>query len=163
MSPLFVVGDELEWQEKKLQVIRAHPQQITWTRDFITLVHQHTMGDERLLHSPRDARRLELSVCYHTGTSHFRTPSFLPSYHHGTVAVTTASVNLNILLDGKPSFFSFLYSYFFFLVQYHLNRLNHHNEDCNNGHDGPTPSSLTQHTPPRPRWLQGNQRRWESF
>ena len=57
---------------------------------------------EVTLSSPRDARRLELSVCYHTGTSHFRTPSFLPSYHRGTVAVTPASVNLNILL-GYPS------------------------------------------------------------
>src|SRR5271168_2211790 len=31
---------------------------------------------------PRDARWLELSICYHMCTSHFRTPSFLSSYHH---------------------------------------------------------------------------------
>ena len=31
---------------------------------------------------PRDARRLELSVWYHTRTGHFRTPFFLSPYHH---------------------------------------------------------------------------------
>ena len=31
---------------------------------------------------PRDARRLELSICFHTPTSHFRTPFLLSLYHH---------------------------------------------------------------------------------
>jgi len=35
----------------------------------------------------RDDRRLELSVCYHMSTSHFRTPSLLSSYHHHLLIV----------------------------------------------------------------------------
>src|ERR1700678_1646287 len=35
-----------------------------------------------LCRDPQDARWLELSICYHMCTSHFRTPSFLSLYHH---------------------------------------------------------------------------------
>ena len=41
---------------------------------------------------PRYARRLELSVCYHTRTTHFRTPSFSSSYCH------------RVLTDSEPSY-----------------------------------------------------------
>ena len=35
----------------------------------------------KIVKFPQDARWLELSVCYHTPTSHFHTPPFLSSYH----------------------------------------------------------------------------------
>jgi hypothetical protein len=44
---------------------------VTYSRDFTNVTS-----------FPRDARRLKLSVCYHDPTSHFRTPSFLSSYHN---------------------------------------------------------------------------------
>ena len=42
------------------------------------------------------ARRLELSSWYHTGTSHFRTPSLLSPYTHHHLTIST----------GTPSWFS---------------------------------------------------------
>src|ERR1700678_2370207 len=45
---------------------------------------------------PRDARRLELSICYHMCTSHFRTPSFLSSYHHLTLGRCSSLIKLQV-------------------------------------------------------------------
>ena len=58
----------------------------------------------KIVKFPQDARQLELSVCYHTPTSHFRTPPFLSSYHkHLTHSSESTTYSIPPCNNGKNS------------------------------------------------------------
>ena len=58
----------------------------------------------KIVKFPQDARQLELSVCYHTPTSHFRTPPFLSSCHkHLTHSLESTTCSILPCHHGKNS------------------------------------------------------------
>ena len=61
-------------------------------RDLLPMTFFHDL--------PRDARRSKLSVCYHMGTGHFRTPSLLSSYHHHLTSLPSSVTQLILLVSS---------------------------------------------------------------
>ena len=56
----------------------------------------------KIVKFPQDARWLELSICYHTPTSHLHTPPFLSSYHkHLTHSSESTTYSIPPCNNGK--------------------------------------------------------------